>query len=151
MLRGRVDGTVTTDGLAGVTSKLTISDCDLYLKTAWLDGRIVHLDLTISRGGRELDQSAYYLARSWVEDSCRMASKLLLHGVSIGEIVSGWRGIEGYPSGYCPQLQGLMKGPLHAVALLIEKRHDEWREKIDLLSRRDAERKIQEVKEVVEG
>lgn len=147
----KIEGRLTADTLRGVTAKLTVGDCDLYLKTAWLDGRIVRIDLTLSRGGSGVAQDAYYLARSWVEDSCRMASKLLERGADIEEVVAMWKGVEGYPSGACVQLQQLVKGPLHAIAVLIENRHDRWRNQIDVLTRRDAERKIRESQEAVEG
>ena len=147
----RIEGRITTDTLRGMTAKLAVGDCDLYLKTAWFEGRIVRIDLTISRGGTGVAQEAYYLARSWVEDSCRMASKLLERGADIEEIIGMWKGVEGYPSGACDQLQQLVKGPLHAIAVLIENRHDTWRDSIELLTRRDAESKIRESQEVVEG
>jgi len=139
------------EGLHGMTSKLTVGLCDVYLKTAWVEGKIVRIDITLSRGQGDIDQSAYYLARAWVEDSCRMASKLLERGAPIEEICSMWVGVEGFPNGFCPQLEGIMKGPLHAVAMHIRKRHDVWKWRIEQLTSRVAESKIQESQEAVEG
>lgn len=145
-------------GTHGITAKLEIGQHDLYLKTAWHKGKIIRVDITLSRGrdvNDDLPKSAqqvslettrFDLARSWVEDSCRMASTLLQTGeVDIRHIIDEWIGIEGYPQGYCPQLPGVnpqtgeegpthQKGPLHAAAMLLMKRHDAWKARIEALT-----------------
>ena len=71
------------------------------------------------------------IARCWVEDSCRLASELLRQGVPLSFIIDKWKGTHGFPSGVCPALQQLggelfYKGPLSAVATLVEKKILEW-------------------------
>jgi hypothetical protein len=126
---------MSVDTKHGFTSKLTIGTHDVYLKTGWHGGRMVHIDMTISRSSgpdapdsanEKLEQDKFFLARAWVEDSCRMASKLFDRGADADEIVSMWMGVEGYPSGYCPQIGGLVRGPLHAAAAHIKKNHERW-------------------------
>lgn len=120
-------------GLPCITSKLQIGACDVYLKTTWSYGKIFRIDITISRGQGDIDNTAYYLARAWVEDSCRMASELLDMGAPIEKVIRMWKGVEGFPSGACPQVQQLVNGPLHAVAVHIEQRQSAWR--ADILAR----------------
>ena len=73
----QVDEALRHDGLQGITAKVTMGDHELYIKTAWFAGRIVHIDITISRGQRDdgpisvglasAEATKYDLARSWVE------------------------------------------------------------------------------------
>jgi hypothetical protein len=145
----------SVQSLPSITAKLEIGQHDLYLKTAWYRGRIVRIDITLSRGhdahddlpktGQQasLETTRYDLARSWVEDSCRLASNLLQTGqVGIATIIENWIGMEGYPVGYCKQLPGVnpdtgevgpsfQKGPLHAAAALILRRLVEWTERME--------------------
>lgn len=140
-LRDRVNAAIMScDGLFSLTSKLDIGTSSIYIKTAWMENRVVHLDITLSRGGAfhddvisgdvdfaALEATNYDLARSWVEDSCRMASSLLESGSDIGSITSGWKGVKGFPHGLCPQLRMIVPGPLHAAAVLIDLRLESWR------------------------
>jgi len=144
-------------GLPGIVSKVEIGQHDIYLKTAWYEGRVVRIDITLSRGRgiddgpQSIDQvkmesTRFDLARSWVENECRMASNLLQTGYAgIGTIVEEWRGVEGYPSGFCKQLPGVnpdtgengptfQKGPLHAAAMIIIDRLVSWSELMEALT-----------------
>jgi len=140
------------DGLHGVNAKMEIGHHDLYIKTDWYDGRIVRIDVTLSRGKdttddlpksehtMSLETTRFDLARSWIENECRMASDLLQTGeAGIGDVIDEWVAVEGYPSGYCKQLPGVnletgevgptfQRGPLHAVAMLIKRRLVAWSE-----------------------
>lgn len=137
----KINAKLGSEGLLGMTSKLVIGNHDVYVKTSWFGRSIVRIDITLSSGrgslspdtqDDSLDQTRFDLSKSWVEDSCRMASNLLQTGnVGINTILDSWLGVEGYPQGYCPQLGGIMKGPLHAVAVLIKNRLYSWYTKID--------------------
>jgi len=147
-LKDKIDLKLSSvDGLPGVTSKLDIGNTSIYVHVAWMNGKIVHIDITLSRGGNTpfdslpkteiqaaLEDENYAMARAWVEHACRMASSLLAIGEDIGSILSGWRGVKGYPRGLCPQLvdipdvESIVPGPLHAVAVLIENRLPDWEE-----------------------
>lgn len=134
----RVSRVLSASYLPSITSKLTIGNSDVYLKLAWMDGNVVNIDINLSTNDKEVNDSSYHLARSWVEDSCRMASMLLQRGVEIGEITKMWRGVEGFPNGFCPQIGGIMRGPLHAVAIRIDDRIEHW---TDMISISEASRK----------
>jgi hypothetical protein len=146
-LKKKVDAAMLSpDGIQSLTSKLDIGQNSIYVKTAWLNGRVVHLDITLSRGGRSaldglpksaavveasvLEATNYDQARSWVEEVCRMASRMLEGGADIGDVISEWRGIRGFPSGPCPQLESVVPGPLHAAAILIESRIEDWKKQL---------------------
>ena len=79
----------------------------------------------------QLESDNYDLARSWVEDSCRLASSLLESGVDITAIIDNWKGVKGFPHGACSQLERIVCGPLHATALLIERNMEAWKADID--------------------
>lgn len=137
-----VNSSMSMGGLPGITAKLVVGGYDIYLKTVWKKGRIVMIDITLSSGGNNigernsdsLEQTKFDMSRSWVEDSCRLASYLLQTGHSnIDNVLDSWVGVEGFPHGYCPQLGHLQKGPLHACALLIKKRFVAWKDYIDNL------------------
>jgi len=133
-------------GLPGFITKMVIGVHDLYLKTDWKDGRIVRIDITLSRGHDtcddlpkserqvNLETTRFDLARSWVESECKMASDMLQSGFGgIGDVINAWVGVEGYPSGFCPQVVDPVSGgptyqksPLHAAAMLILARLPEW-------------------------
>lgn len=140
----RVDSRLALDGLPGITAKMVIGGNDLYVKTMWFERRIVRIDITLSSGNggmspdsndENLDQTRFDLSKAWLEDSCRLASKLLQTGnVSIGTIIESWVGVEGYPQGYCPQLNGIQKGPLHAAAMLIKNRLCDWYDFMDRIA-----------------
>jgi hypothetical protein len=147
-----IDAALRGDGLPGITAKMEIGGHDLYLETAWYKGRIVRIDITLSRGKDITDDlpkseqmvsmeiTRFDLARSWVENECRMASNLLQTGkAGIDTILSEWSGVSGYPSGFCPQIKGVnpetgevgptfQRGPLHAAAMLLRARLVEWTE-----------------------
>ena len=152
-----INAEMGVSGLPGITTKIEIGQHDIYLKTAWYNGRVVRIDITLSRG-RGIDEgpksedqvkmetTRFDLARSWVENECRMASNLLQTGYAgIGTIVEEWKGVEGYPSGFCPQLLGVnpetgetgptfQKGPLHAAAMVIEERLVKWSKLMEALT-----------------
>ncbi|MBN2258109.1 MAG: hypothetical protein JW704_09820 [Anaerolineaceae bacterium] len=139
-LSQRVENAIAAmDGLPGVIAKLDIGTSSIYVQLCWLDGNVARIDITLSRGGgtpfdslpkseaqANLEHENYSLARSWVEDSCKMATKLFGLGEDIISVVSEWKGVRGYPSGVCPQLECIVPGPLHAAAVLIENRFEEW-------------------------
>lgn len=144
------------DGLQGITSKIIIGDHALYVKTAWFAGKIVHIDITISRekgdegpvsvGLASAEATNYDLARSWVETSCRMASTMLQMGeAEIEDIAEEWKGVSGFPKGYCMQLLAtnpetgeigptFQPSPLSAAAMLIMRRKDDWAKRLDVLT-----------------
>lgn len=109
--------------------------------------RIIRIDITLSKGKDATDDlpkslhtagleaTRFDLARSWVENECRMASNLLQTGeAGIGTIIDEWAGVEGYPSGYCNQLPDpdtgamatLQRGPLTAAAMLLRRNLVAW-------------------------
>lgn len=147
-----IDRVFLTSEYPGIIAKMEVGSHDLYLKTAWKDGRIIRIDITLSRGkdnynglpvsARQVgvEASRFDLARSWIESECRMASNLLQTGkAGIGTIIKEWLGVAGFPCGYCPQLPGIdpetgesgptyQIGPLHAAAMLIKSRLVDWTE-----------------------
>jgi len=153
-----IDAKMRKGGLPGISAKIEIGQHDLYLKTAWHGGRIVRIDITLSRGRGiaddlpksehqvNLETTRFDLARSWVENECRMASNLLQTGkAGIGTVIDEWTMVEGYPSGYCPQIPGVnpetgmtgptfQRGPLHASAMLLRRNLVRWTESMKELS-----------------
>jgi hypothetical protein len=133
---------LSKDGLPGVTYKLDIGSDSIYVGTAWLDGKIVRIDITLSRGSHDtyppslgvadLEMQLLDLARCSVENSCRQASRLIELGEDIGSITSAWRGVAGFPHGICKQLRSIVPGPLHAAAVLIDENMDRWTEMFQL-------------------
>ena len=138
------------DGLHGFSNKLNIGEHDIYLKTAWRDGQIVRIDITLSRGHKEnsaqtaretnLEVTRFDSAKAALESICVHASEMLQSNqVGIGHIINDWIGREMYPSGLCPQLSEIdpetghagasfVKGPTDAAARLIRRRLVEWTE-----------------------
>ena len=60
-----------------------------------------------------------------------MASELLRHGVPVSFVIDKWRGTHGFPNGMCMALHRMggelmYKGPLSAVAVLLDKKMPEW-------------------------
>lgn len=143
--KNQVDNAISGDnGLPGWTEKLSIGADDIYVKTAFMGDRLVHIDITLSRGAyREhdnlpkseamavLETSNFDLARSWVEDSCRMMSRLFSEGVEPEDALPMWLGISGYPSGPCGQLQCIAKSPLHAAAVFVLGRLPDWKKELN--------------------
>lgn len=143
-----IEKALHTESLPGITAKLEIGDHDVYLKTAWKDGSIVRLDLTLSgsSGGTEdstplevsLETAKLDLARTSCEAICKAASEMLQSGVvGIGHIIDDWAGRKTFPDGYCPQIPGIgpdgepvsgteQKGPLDAAAKYMRLRIEEW-------------------------
>ncbi len=136
------------ESLPGITAKLEIGDHDVYLKTAWRNGSIVRIDLTLSGCSNEngastplevsLETAKMDLARSSCETICKQASEMLQSGVvGIGHVIDDWAGRQTYPDGYCPQIPGIgpdgkpsdrtyQRGPLDAAAKYMRLRIDEW-------------------------
>lgn len=115
----RVNNILEIEGLPGITYKLDICTTSNDLQKSHHQ---VNYEMTI-----------YDISRCWIEDSCRLASELLRRGVSVEFIVEKWRGTYGFPSGMCTALHTMggelmYKGPLSAVAILLEKKMPEWRE-----------------------
>jgi hypothetical protein len=136
--RHKVNGALASDaGLPGHVSKLDIGLDSIYVKTCWMGGSIVSIDVTLSRGSggsiartldvADLEMKLSDLARCSIEDSCRLASRLLELGSDVCEVASMWKGVNGYPHGVCPQLGSIVPGPLHAAAVLIENNLEEWK------------------------
>lgn len=136
--RYKVNGALSSDaGLPGYVSKLDIGLDSIYVKTCWMMGNIVNIDVTLSQGSRsetartldvaDLEMKLSDLARCSIEDSCRLASRLLELGADVLEVTSMWKGVNGYPHGACPQLGAIAPGPLHAAAVLIENNLEEWK------------------------
>lgn len=135
--RSKMFDTGNNDGADGFTYKLDIGLNSIYVKTAWSNGTLVYIDITVSLGSKcdgipktieelDLEHQRCSESRSWIEVSCKSATLLLESGASIDEIIGQWMGVRGFPNGYCPQLESLVPGPLHAAALLLQKRKDEW-------------------------
>lgn len=130
--------------LKGFVNKLEIGDNSIYVKIAWYSGRIVWIDITIADedqrrcikkeetiDGNNLNIRVYEVARCGIENSCKLASKLLQSGTDIGYILEQWRGTYGFPRGICPQLEMVdANGPLNAAAVLIQKNIERWRKNI---------------------
>lgn len=121
----------------GFTCKLDIGLNSIYVKTAWIDDILVYIDITVSLGSKDdgmpttiekldLEHQRCSESRSWIEVSCKSATLMLELGVSMDEIIVQWMGVRGFPNGYCSQLESFVPGPLHAAALLLQKRKDEW-------------------------
>lgn len=123
----------TNDGLRGRTVKLEIGTGDCYLKVATFEGRLVNVDLTVSRIGGEdeaalttprmavLECSKRDVTRALLEVACREASDLLQAGVwDAARLVATWRGTRFDPEGGCAQVQGVVASPLDAAARWIE-------------------------------
>jgi hypothetical protein len=134
----KVNGALASDaGLPGHVSKLDIGIDSIYVRTCWMLGNIVNIDITLSRGANngivrtldvaDLEMKLSDLARYSIEDSCRLASRLLELGADIREVISLWKGVNGYPHGVCPQLTSIVPGPLHAAAVLIENKLEGWK------------------------
>ena len=119
-------------GLPGTNVKLEIGAGDCYLTMAIMGGRLVHVNLTVSRvGGPEnvmgtpqvavLEASKLDVTKALVEIVCREANQLLQRGAwDAASLVAAWRGTRFDPEGMCPQVQGLVSSPLDAVARWIE-------------------------------
>lgn len=122
--------------LDGYTNKLDIGTSSIYVTVGMIDGFMRHIDITLSRGDGDktmynsdveaIELHRYDLARSWIEDSCRQASKLLQYGASVSEVVDMWMGTRGLPNGVCVQLETIVPGPLHAAAMLISRNVNRW-------------------------
>jgi hypothetical protein len=142
-----IDGFLASKGLVGFTNKMEIGGYDIYVKTAWHEGSIIKIDITLSRKGHKgngfpvsakeatLEATRFDLAKSSLEEICIQASDLLQTGqVGIGHIIRDWQGREMFPSGWCPQLVGsgggptAVKGPLDAVSQLFVRRLVDWTE-----------------------
>ncbi len=146
-----VEGLIGGDGLPGKTAKIGVGSYDLYVKTSWYRGRMVRIDVTLSRSGADsgddlpmsqaIEQAKatrYDLARMWIESECALASDLLSSGLAgPGHLADRWKGRRGYPSGYCPQLEfvnpetGIVQpmpvsSPVDALAKLIRARLVAW-------------------------
>lgn len=150
-----IEKAMSDDFLYGFTSKVEIGTYDLYLKTTWYEGKIIKVDITMSRGHdemedfpksvrmAELENTRYDLAVRSVASACRDASSLLQSGVvGIGFVLREWAAIEGYPSGWCPQIKDeynpacgatFVSGPLDAAAKLIRQRLPQWTEWMKIL------------------
>ncbi len=149
-----VDSIFRVEGLPGYTYKMELGAHDLYVKMSWYKGKIVRIDVTLSRKGHAgdglpktakeatLEATRFDLAKASLEEICIQASDLLQGGqVGIGHIVQDWRGREMYPSGWCPQLpeanaQGdigpsRVMGPTDAVAKLIQRNLVRWTEEME--------------------
>jgi hypothetical protein len=137
----RVNAKLYQSELPGILAKIEIGEADVYLNTCWLDGKIVKIDITLSRSkdtddglpksAREvsLEASKFDLARTAMESMCKMASEMLQSGiVDIDYIINDWAGREMFPSGFSPQINGMVKGPSDAAAKLIRQRFEQWRE-----------------------
>ena len=130
------------EGLSGLTQKFTIhcrdGECDFYLKVAWTPSgikitkigkvlkpvhhgrRLAYVDLTAAGSQR-------HNIRALIELACKEAYALLRHGAwTTDKLVREWRGYPFEPSGYCPQVEGLVRSPMDAAARLIEKRRSRW-------------------------
>ena len=147
---GKAEKRFSNGGLPGITCKMEIGNHDVYLKTSWLEGRIVRIDITLSRGDRyqpvtekeiSLSSSIFDNARYDIETICKHASELLQSGaVGIKHVVDDWMGRRGYPNGYCPQIPAIgesgekgptyQKGPMDAAAKLILMRANDWKKMI---------------------
>lgn len=134
---------LTTDAIPSVTHKLSIGYGDMYVKIGWVEGRPVHLDVTIASAHRngasgdlenqahinELHNRLIETARASMEISCRMASTLLRSGEwTLDHLISSWSATKFEPSGPCKQLSRIVSSPMDAVAALCAQRKDIWEE-----------------------
>ena len=147
--RSIINNVLLADHLSGFTDKLVIAGQDIYVKVAFHDGRMVHLDVTLSsmgRGGeimttaRDATNEATKTdnARAMIELLCRQANELLESGVwDEAALIESWAGTRFEPCGPCrfPQLPdadpdlpwgGIVTSPLDAARRLIEVRLPMW-------------------------
>lgn len=132
---------IRVEGLPGLTQKFTIQGAapyDFYLKLAWsprptryariknqiqpvyLSRHLDYVDLTVS-GLQE------HNIRALVELACKEAYALLRARVwTVDNLIKEWRGYRFEPSGYCPQVNGIVHSPMDASARLIELRRNRW-------------------------
>ncbi len=132
---GVVNNRMRTDGIHTITKKFQVGEHDLYLKTGWVGAMLVMVDITIgndSRHGSEdhdLSMTRHGLSRVMIEVACKNASMMLQSGVfSPAEVLGVWSGMEGFPSGYCPQTNTLQRGTLHAAAMIIGENFKRWQD-----------------------
>ena len=118
-----------TSGLLGKNIKLEIGTGDCYLTAAVMDGRLVYVNLTVSRIGGDasdmllshqtavLEASKLDVTKALVERVCRDASELLQRGEwGAMDLIMAWRGTRFDPEGYCRQVNSLVASPLDAAA-----------------------------------
>lgn len=131
--RARVQAALRDNvGLPGLNVKLEIGPGDCYLTTAVMAGRLVHVNLTVSRvGGGEsflgthqlavLEASKLDVTKALVEVVCREANQLLQRGAwGVENLIASWRGTRFDPNGMCPQVRGIVASPLDAAARWLE-------------------------------
>ena len=110
------------EGMPSKINKLTIhgdKPYDLYLVTAYYKDQLNYIDIFLS--GQH-----HHNTRALVEVACKQARLLLRHKIwDAQKLVATWGGYAFQPAGLCPQLQGIVKSPLDAVAREIAKRGQE--------------------------
>jgi hypothetical protein len=131
--RSRVKAALlASDGLPGWNVKLEIGTGDCYLTVALMEGRCVHVNLTVSRvGGHEttmgthqvavLEASKLDVTKALVEVACRTANQLLQREAwNVQDLIAAWRGTRFDPEGFCPQVGRIVVSPLDAAAQWLE-------------------------------
>jgi hypothetical protein len=123
---------LASEGLPGWNVKLEIGSGDCYLTAAIMGGRLVHVNLTVSRvGGPELIMRTHQVAvleaskldvtKALVEIACRTVNQLLQRGAwDVEDLIAAWRGTRFDPEGVCPQVRGIVSSPLDAAAKWLE-------------------------------
>lgn len=138
-----VEKKLCTDGIRGVTNKLTIKsydeknkciiDYDIYVHTGWIKNKLVYIDIFLSGiHGHNI--------RTLVEQICNDARLLITNGIcDVDEVMDNWRGREFKPNGLCEQLVDIENGEyfsnpksiLDAVARLIQAKKNIWLKNMD--------------------
>ena len=87
-----------------------------------------HIDITVGRHKNPVaNQDDGFTTngedaiRALLEVVCKTTREYLEKGGAMEDVLTIWRGTRFEPSGYCPQLEGLVSSPLDAAARWIEK------------------------------
>lgn len=122
-----------SDGMETTTHRIVYDGVSLYLKIGLIGGQLAYLAAQVGNHGKqfaavslpEVDAAvaSFSTLRGFLEASCVMANALLEAGVWKAEdLIAAWRGTRFAPDGICPQLDGIVRSPLDAIAKVIERK-----------------------------
>lgn len=122
-----------SQGMETTTHRIVYDGVSLYLKVGLIGGQLAYISAQVGNHGKqfaavsvsEVDAAvaSFSTLRGFLEASCIMANALLEAGVWRAEdLVAAWRGTRFAPDGICPQLDGIVRSPLDAIAKVIERK-----------------------------
>jgi hypothetical protein len=122
-----------SEGMDTTTHRIVYDGVSLYLKVGLIGGQLAYLSAQVGNHGTqfaagsipEVDAAvaSFSTLRGFLEASCVMANALLESGTwKAGDLVQAWRGTRFAPDGICPQLDGIVRSPLDAIAKVIERK-----------------------------